>query len=94
MRIFEQKLCEISESLIGKKFDKCIRPKLVMREGHFIVCSVMNLTRTDLIVCNLSLKDLREGLSSGTWAAIERFIRMTFDWKKVIPDDVTKEKKP
>lgn len=93
MRIFEQKLCEITTALSQHKVDKLVRPKLIMRESAFTVCSITDLRNTDLIVCNLGLKDVREGLSSSTWGAIERFIRLNFEWQKTVSPEPVKEKK-
>lgn len=81
MRIFEQKLCEVVEAMSTEKADKLVRPKLILADNSFKVISVLSLKPDDLIVCNLSSKDVKSGLSSGAWAAIERFIRLNFKWQ-------------
>jgi hypothetical protein len=93
MRVFEQKLCEITESLSQHKADKLTRPKLIMRDDQFSVIGISDLRRTDLIVCNLGQKNLKDGLSSSTWGAVERFIRNSFKWQEPSNIDLEKEKK-
>lgn len=86
MRIFEQKLCEVIQSLSSKHADKLARPKLIQRDKIFQIISILSLQPEDIVVCNLSKKDLKDGLSSGTWAAIERFIRMNFNWQETVTE--------
>lgn len=84
MRVFEQKLCEVIQSLKNPKADKFSRPKLIQRDKIFQIISILSLQPEDFVVCNLSKKDLKDGLSSGTWAAIERFIRMNYKWQDIV----------
>lgn len=84
MRIFEQKICEVTAAIKGTAAENYIRPKLILRGGKFLIISITELCPTDLIVCSLGVKDLTKGFSAATWAAIERFIRQNFEWQKQV----------
>lgn len=86
MLVFEQKLFLILESLRAASPCTLHRPIIVLRDDVFLVISQSILKPTDIIVCDLSKKDLSDGLNSSTWSAIEGFIRLNFDWQKTVTE--------
>jgi len=84
MRVFEQQLFLIIEAIRTTPISTLHRPKLIHRGNSFFVISLVKLEASDIIVCSLSFHDLSDGLKSSTWAAIERYVRMNFEWQKTV----------
>lgn len=60
------------------------RPKLVFRNDTFFVFDLIEISKDDLIVLNLSKACIKGGLSSAGWSTVERFIRSHFAWREEV----------